>query len=98
MPELSVFEDNGKRSLLCGFCGHRWQSKRVFCSFCENTDHETLRYYEIEDEEEYRVEVCDKCNSYIKTVDIKKLSRPVYLPLESISTPYIDVKFRGDGL
>lgn len=97
MPELSVFEDNGKRSLACGFCGHRWRSKRVFCSFCGNTDHETLRYFEIEDEEEYRVDVCDKCKRYIKTVDVNKLSRPVYLPLECITTPYIDLKFREMG-
>ncbi len=97
MPELSVFEDNGKRFLLCGFCGHKWQSKRVFCPFCENTDHETLRYFEIEEEEEYRVDVCEKCKMFIKTVDIKKLSRPVYLQLECISTPYIDVKFSEMG-
>lgn len=97
MPELSVFEEAGKRSLVCGFCGHRWPSKRVYCSFCENTDHETLRYFEIEDEEEYRVDVCDKCKRYIKTVDVKKTSRSLYLPLEKISTPYIDVKFREMG-
>ncbi len=97
MPELSIFEDNGKRSLLCGFCGHRWQSKRVYCPSCGNTDHESLRYFEIEDEEEYRVDVCEKCKSYIKTVDIKKISRPVYFPLESIATPYIVVKFREMG-
>jgi len=97
MPELSILEENGKRSFLCGFCGHQWQSKRVYCPFCENTDHDTLRYYEIEDEEEYRVDVCDKCHRYIKTVDMRKLSRPVYLPLESISTPYIDVRFREMG-
>lgn len=96
-PELSIFEENGRRSLLCGFCGHRWRSKRVFCPFCENTDHETLRYYEVEDEEEYRVDVCDRCKGFIKTVDIKKLSRPLYLPLECITTPYIDVKFREMG-
>jgi FdhE protein len=97
MAELSVFEDNGKRSLLCGFCGHKWPTKRVHCSYCENSDHETLHYFEIEDEEEYRVDVCDRCNKYIKTVDIKKTSRPVYLPLESISTPYIDIKLKEMG-
>lgn len=97
MPELSVFEDNGKRSLLCGFCGHKWPSKRMYCSYCENTDHETLRYFEIDDEEEYRVDVCEKCRRYIKTVDVKKTSRSVYLPLENIATPYIDVKFKEMG-
>ncbi|MBN1497989.1 MAG: formate dehydrogenase accessory protein FdhE [Spirochaetes bacterium] len=97
MPELSIFEDNGKRSLLCGFCGHQWPSKRVYCSFCENTDHETLRYFEIDNEEEYRVDVCEKCKRYIKTVDKKKTSRTMYLPLESIATPYIDLKFKEMG-
>lgn len=97
MPELSIFEENGKRSLLCGFCGRRWQSKRVYCPSCENTDHESLHYFEIEDKEEYRVDVCEKCKSYIKTVDIKKMSRPVYFPLESIATPYIVVKFKEMG-
>lgn len=97
IPELSLFEDNGKRSLMCSFCGHIWPTKRVCCSFCENTDHETLHYFEIEGEEEYRIDVCDKCKMYIKTVDIRKISRPVYLPLESVSTPYINIKFTEMG-
>ena len=97
LPELSVFEDNGKRSLICGFCGHKWLSKRIYCPFCENTDHESLQYFDIEGEEEYRVDVCDKCKKYIKTVDIKKTSRTVYLPLENRSTPYLDMRFSEMG-
>jgi len=97
MPELSTFEENGKRFLTCGFCTHKWESKRIYCPFCENTDHETLQYFEIEGEEEYRVDVCDKCQKYIKTVDIKKTSRTVYLPLENQSTPYIDLRFSEMG-
>ncbi len=97
MPELSVFEENGKRFLICGFCTHKWDSKRIYCPFCENTDHETLQYFDIEGEEEYRVDTCDKCKKYIKTVDIKKTSRVVYLPLENQSTPYIDLKFSEMG-
>ncbi len=96
-PELSTFEENGKRSLICGFCSHKWESKRIYCPFCENTDHETLQYFDIEGEEEYRVDVCDKCKKYIKTVDINKTSRLIYPPLESQSTPYIDVKFEELG-
>ncbi len=96
-PELSVFEDNGKRSLLCGFCGHQWPSKRVYCSFCGNSDHETVHYFEVEGEEEYRVDVCDKCRTYVKTVDIKKTTRTVYLPLENVVTPYIDIRFKEMG-
>ncbi len=97
MPDLSTFEENGKRFLTCGFCTHKWESKRMYCPFCENADHETMQYFEIEGEEEYRVDVCDKCKKYIKTVDIKKTSRTIYLPLEKQSTPYIDLKFSGMG-
>ena len=96
-PEISTFEENGKRFLTCGFCSHKWVSKRIYCPFCENTDHETLHYYDIDGEEEYRVDVCDKCKKYIKTIDIKKTSRLVYPPLESKATPYIDLKFEEMG-
>ena len=96
-PEISVFEDNGKRLLACGFCGHKWDSKRIYCPFCENADHETLKYYDIEGEEEYRVDLCEKCKKFIRTIDIKKTTRKIYLPLESKSTPYLDLKFGKMG-
>lgn len=97
MPEMSMFEENGKRFLICGFCSHKWASKRIYCPYCENTDHETLRYYSIDNEEEYRVDVCDKCKNYIKTIDVKKTTRTVYPPLEIRSTPYLDLKFEEMG-
>ncbi len=97
MPGLSMFGENGKRSLSCGFCSHEWDSKRMFCPYCENTDHEALHYYDIDGEEEYRVDLCDKCKSFIKTIDLRKTSRPIYLPLEVHSTPYIDQRFREMG-
>jgi len=96
-PGLSLFEDNGKRFLLCGFCSHKWASKRMYCPFCENSDHETLQYYNIDNEEEYRVDVCKKCKKYIKTIDTKKTSRTVYPPIEMRATPYIDVRFNEMG-
>jgi len=96
-PELSTFEENGKRFLTCGFCSYKWASKRIYCPFCENTDHETMHYYDIDGEEEYRVDTCDKCKKYIKTIDIKKTSRLIYPPLECKATPYIDLKFEEMG-
>lgn len=96
-PEISLFEENGKRFLICGFCSHKWASRRIYCPFCENADHETIQYFEIEDEEECRVDACDKCKKYIKTIDIKKTTRTIYPPLESMATPYIDMKFEEMG-
>jgi FdhE protein len=97
VPEISLFEENGKRLLMCSFCEHTWESKRIYCPYCENTDHETLRYFTIDDTEEYRVDVCERCRTYIKTIDLRKMSRTVYLPFECVSTPYIDLKFQDMG-
>ena len=97
MPELSVFEKDGKRFLICGFCSHKWASKRIYCPFCENTDHETLQYFSIDDEEEYRVDTCDKCKCYIKTINTEQTTREIYFPLESHITLYINAKFDEMG-
>lgn len=96
-PEISIFEENGKRFLICSFCGHKWASRRIYCPFCENSDHETLHYFSIEEEEEHRADVCDKCKKYIKTVDIKKTTRLIYPPLEYQATPYMDMLIEEMG-
>jgi len=96
-PEISLFEENGKRFLVCGFCGYKWASRRIYCPFCENTEHETLQYIEIEGEEEHRAYVCDKCKKYIKTTDVNKTTRLVYPSLEYQATPYIDLMIEEMG-
>lgn len=96
-PELSLFEENGKRFMVCGFCGYKWASRRIYCPFCENSEHESLQYIEIEGEEEHRADVCDKCKKYIKTTDVKKTTRLVYPPLEYQATPYIDLLIEEMG-
>lgn len=96
-PAISIFEENGKRFFSCSFCWHKWATKRIFCPFCDNTDHNTLRYFEIESEEEHRLDVCDKCGKYIKTVDTRKTDRGIYPPLEYISTPHLDIKAAETG-
>lgn len=94
---LSSLENEGKRYLHCSFCWHKWASDRIYCPFCENKDQETLHYYEFENEEEHRADVCDKCKKYIKTVDTRKLSRLMYPPLEHIATSHIDIKIKETG-
>jgi len=96
-PILSLFEDDGERSLICGFCWHPWPVKRVFCPFCENRDGKTLQYFYSEEEKEYRVDLCDNCKKYIKTLDARKADRLIYPPLEQISTLHLDIKAQEMG-
>lgn len=97
-PSLSLLRDEGKRSLICSFCGHDWHARRIYCPFCDNRDQKTLHYFFSEEEEEYRVDVCDLCKKYLKTVDYRKTNRLVYHLLEQISTLHLDVLAQEQGL
>ena len=98
LPALSILRDEGKRFLLCGFCGHEWTSSRIFCPFCENRDQKTLHYFCSEEEKDCRVDVCNQCKKYIKTVDTREMNRPVYPSAEQVSTLHLDMMAQEQGL
>jgi formate dehydrogenase accessory protein FdhE len=96
--------EDGKRMLWCGFCGTQWHHKRIMCPFCGNEDHNSLRYFFTEGdssshENPFRVDVCDKCKRYIKTVDERKLPEGEVpdFPLDHIKTIYLDILAQKDG-
>lgn len=97
-PGLSVLMEEGKRLFLCSFCWHQWPSRRLYCPFCDNEDNKTLRYFYNEEEKEYRVDVCDRCKKYIKTIDMRETERILYPPLEQVSTLHLDMKAKEMGL
>jgi FdhE protein len=89
--------EEGTRFWTCSFCGHRWRGRRLMCPFCENTDHQTLRYFYTEKEKAYRIDICDKCKSYIKTVDSRQLADEIFPPVEDIGTLHLDILAAGKG-
>jgi FdhE protein len=96
-PILSILESEGARSLICSFCWHPWSVKRSFCPFCENSENKELHYFFSEEEKEFRVYLCDKCNKYIKTIDTREVDRIIYPPLEQVLTLHLDFKAREEG-
>ncbi len=97
-PKISEFRgEGGKRFLFCGQCGFEWQFKRVRCPFCGNEDQQTLAYFTIEDEEKYRVDVCNVCNKYIKVVDFRKMEKAPNLDVEDIATLHLDILADEEG-
>jgi FdhE protein len=98
-PALSILRgEGGERSLLCSFCGHEWRTRRIYCPFCNNNDQKTLHYFFSEQEKDYRVDVCDRCKKYIKTVDVRKIQRPLHPLVEQISTLHLDILAQEQGL
>ena len=90
-PYLSQLKDEGHRYLLCSFCGFEWPSERLKCPFCENADHTKLHYFYAEGDEAHRIDLCDTCKQYIKTVDSRKLAYAPDPELEDIVTIHLDI-------
>jgi len=92
LPKISALKgEGGKRHFLCSFCGFLWPSQRMKCPFCDNHDHEKRHFFFAEGQEAYRVDLCEQCNQYIKTVDIRKLTYEPDLDLEDIATIHLDI-------
>ncbi len=97
-PKMSELRgEGGARFLFCGQCGFEWQFKRIRCPFCGNEDQQTLAYFTIEEEEKYRVDVCNVCNKYIKAVDFRKAEREPNLDVEDIATLHLDILADEEG-
>ncbi len=56
-----------QRFLHCDHCGTEWVYKRIGCPYCENIDQKKMSIKDSEDEPDMRIDLCHKCNSYLKT-------------------------------
>jgi FdhE protein len=72
-PQLAVLRpegDGGKRFLVCSFCATEWEFRRVLCPMCGEEDYQKLPRYSAEQIAAVRVEACDSCKHYLKSVDL----------------------------
>ena len=90
-------EETGRRWLFCPLCHTEWLFKRLVCPFCENDEHESLRYFFVENDQAHRIDVCDKCKRYIKTIDLRKADNAMNLFVESLSTLALDIVADKEG-
>ncbi|MGB5219315.1 MAG: formate dehydrogenase accessory protein FdhE [Smithella sp.] len=90
-------EEDGKRYLFCHQCGFKWHFQRIKCPFCGNDEQHSLAYFEVEGEERYRVDVCNKCRRYVKTVELFKSSEEPNMDVEDIATLHLDMIAYDEG-
>jgi formate dehydrogenase accessory protein FdhE len=78
--------DGAKRFLICALCATEWPFRRILCPQCGEESIEKLAVYTATDFAHVRVEGCDSCQRYIKTVDLTKngLAVPVVDELATI--------------
>ena len=88
--------DGGARSLLCGFCLAEWDFRRLVCPGCGEEDDRKLPLFTAEDFPHIRVECCDSCNTYTKSIDLTRDGHVEPLVDELASTP-LDLWAREQG-
>ena len=98
-PGLGVLRplgDGGQRSLVCSFCLAEWEFRRIVCPGCGEENHSKLPVYAAEELSHVRVEGCDSCRTYVKTVDMTKsgLAEPV---VDEIASIPLDLWAEGQG-
>ena len=79
--------DGAKRSLICSMCATEWPFGRILCPACGEENVEKLAIYTAEQFGHVRVEACDTCGCYIKTVDLTKNGRAVPIVDELATIP-----------
>jgi len=74
-PQAGVLRgegDGAKRSLLCSMCSSEWQFRRLLCPACGEEGNDRLPVYTAAQFQHVRVEACDTCHAYIKSIDLTK--------------------------
>lgn len=79
--------DGAKRSLVCSFCSAEWQFRRIVCPACGEGDRERLPVFTATEFEHVRVECCDTCKTFIKSVDLTRQGHAVPIVDELATVP-----------
>ena len=75
LPLLGVLRpegDGGKRYLQCSFCSQEWEFRRILCAQCGEEAESKLPVFIAQEFSHIRVECCDTCKHYLRTMDLTK--------------------------
>jgi formate dehydrogenase accessory protein FdhE len=88
--------DGAKKLLVCMLCAREWNFRRVYCPSCGEEREPRMAFYCAPEIPHVRVDVCDTCHTYVKTVDLTKsgLAVPV---VDDLATLPLDLWARERG-
>jgi len=74
-PQVAVLRQEGdgaRRFLLCSLCATEWLFRRVLCPNCAEENKDKLPIFLAQEFDYVRVDACDTCRTYIKSIDLTK--------------------------
>jgi FdhE protein len=86
------------RRMRCGRCGGEWEMEWLCCVYCGERDHEKLGMLVPEESgETLKVETCESCRGYLKSVATLQAIPPFELLLRDLDTIELDLVARERG-
>jgi len=71
-------ESNGAaRFLVCGLCGTEWAFNRIRCPSCQEENPAKLPGFQSDVHRNVRIEACETCRRYVKSLDLTLDARPL---------------------
>lgn len=74
-PQVAVLRpegDGARRFLLCSLCATEWLFRRVICPNCAEENKDKLPVFLAQEFDYVRVDACDTCRTYIKSIDLTR--------------------------
>lgn len=87
----STETQGGAKTLWCGQCGTVWDYDRIRCARCGTHNQSHLHYYHIEGDDAHRINTCDECGNYIRTVFQEDVLVPSCYEVEDIVMAPLDL-------
>ncbi len=98
LPYMATLkEKEGFRLLNCSFCKAQYRVRRLACVYCDTADPDKLAYFDTGDSQGFRLDVCNVCHLYIKTMDFRSLDRVAVPELDDLISLPLDFLAQGRG-
>jgi FdhE protein len=98
-PATGVLRDAGhgtRRALVCGLCFTEWAFERIVCPSCGERRFDALPVYTAEQITGVRIDGCNSCGVYLKTIDASKDGTSVP-EVDDLATLTLDLWAREHG-
>jgi FdhE protein len=88
--------DGAKKSLICMLCAHEWSFRRIYCPACGEEREPQMAFYSAPEIAHVRIDICDTCHTYLKSIDLTKTGLEVHI-VDELATIPLDLWARQHG-
>lgn len=86
----------GFRFLHCALCGLEWSFIRIRCPSCGEEDPYKLPQFQSDVHANVRIEACETCRRYLKSIDLTRDARPIP-PIDDLLSLSMDLWAADEG-